>query len=118
MDFTQLRWCDWCQDHTLWHDDECQRCKADIAEQDSLRAELENLRAINAELLAEMKRYLPVLQALENKPSAWEWYTDSTGIATLNGYRNAIAKAGSARVDLNKPTPPPSRIIKEHEEWE
>jgi hypothetical protein len=46
------------------------------------------------ELLSEMLRYLPVLEALEkNEPDMWAFLTQGTGIATLNGYRNAITKA-------------------------
>ena len=41
----------------------------------------------------EMRRYLPILEALEAKPSSWEWFTDGTGIATLNGYRAALKEA-------------------------
>ena len=46
----------------------------------------------------EMRRYLPILEALEAKPSSWEWFTDGTGIATLNGYREALKEVGDERV--------------------
>lgn len=45
-----------------------------------------------AELLTEMSRYLPILEAIEGNPELWERLTARNGIATLNGYRNAIAK--------------------------
>lgn len=44
-------------------------------------------------LLAEMQRYLPVLEALECDPTLWIAYTKGTGIATTNGYRAALAAA-------------------------
>jgi hypothetical protein len=54
-----------------------------------------NARLIAAapDLLSEMKRYLPLLERLEAEPALWERLTVSLGIATLNGYRAAIAKA-------------------------
>lgn len=51
------------------------------------------LEGQRAELLTEMKRYLPILEAVEGDPQLWERLTARHGIATLNGYRNAIAKA-------------------------
>ena len=60
------------------------RCGERKARIEALEAEVERLRH-------EMRRYLPVLEALEANPSSWEWFTDSTGIATLNGYRHALA---------------------------
>ena len=42
---------------------------------------------------AEMLRYLPVLERAEAEPELWERLTAGLGIATLNGYRAAIAKA-------------------------
>jgi hypothetical protein len=42
---------------------------------------------------AEMKRYLPILERAEADPQLWERLTAGLGIATLNGYRAAIAKA-------------------------
>jgi len=53
-------------------------------------ARIEALEAKVERLGKEMLRYLPVLEALEANPSAWEWYTDGTGIATLNGYRATL----------------------------
>jgi hypothetical protein len=45
-------------------------------------------------MLKEMEMYLPILESLEkNEPDMWDFLTQGTGIATLNGYRNAIAKA-------------------------
>jgi hypothetical protein len=43
-------------------------------------------------IVEEMKRYLPVIEALENEPELWNRFTKGTGIATANGYRNAISK--------------------------
>lgn len=57
---------------------------------------LANARLIAAapELLREMLRYLPIFESLEkNHPIWWDFLTQGTGIATLNGYRNVIAKA-------------------------
>lgn len=46
-------------------------------------------------MLQEMLRYLPVLERIENDmPAIWYEMTQGTGIATLNGYREAIKKAG------------------------
>lgn len=42
---------------------------------------------------SEMLRYLPVLERAEADPEIWEKLTAGLGIATLNGYRAAIAKA-------------------------
>lgn len=47
-------------------------------------------------MLREMKRYLPVLESLESIPKLWHNMTKGTGIATLNGYRNAITKGEAA----------------------
>ena len=54
----------------------------------------------NAHLIAaapdqhqEMRRYLPVLERAESDPELWARLTEGLGIATLNGYRAAIAKA-------------------------
>jgi hypothetical protein len=54
----------------------------------------------NARLIAaapdqnqEMRRYLPVLERAESDPELWARLTEGLGIATLNGYRAAIAKA-------------------------
>ena len=57
-------------------------------------------REANARLIAaaptqhaEMLRYLPVLERVEADSELWARLTDGLGIATLNGYRAAIAKA-------------------------
>jgi hypothetical protein len=42
---------------------------------------------------AELLRYLPVLERAEADTELWERLTAGTGIATLSGYRAAIAKA-------------------------
>lgn len=57
--------------------------------------ECANARLIAAapDMLAEMVRYLPVIEAAERDPALWERLTAGTGIATANGYRAAIAKA-------------------------
>lgn len=39
----------------------------------------------------EMVRHLLILERLEADPELWERMTEGTGIATLNGYRAAIA---------------------------
>lgn len=57
---------------------------------------MQKLERQRNELLREMERYLPVLQHLENSPAAWEHYTKGLGIATLNGYKSAIANAKGA----------------------
>ena len=41
----------------------------------------------------EMNRYLPVLERAEADPILWQQLTAGLGIATLNGYRAALAKA-------------------------
>jgi hypothetical protein len=55
----------------------------------------------NAKLIAaspimysEMVRYYPILERLERDfPEVWDKLTKGTGIATRNGYKNAIQKA-------------------------
>jgi hypothetical protein len=44
-------------------------------------------------LYAEMERYLPILEKLEANPKLWAEFTEGTGIATLNGYKNAMSLA-------------------------
>jgi hypothetical protein len=46
--------------------------------------------------IKEMERYLPVLVKLESSPFNWEFCTKGTGIATTNGYKNALRKANAA----------------------
>ncbi len=41
----------------------------------------------------EMARYLPIIERAEAAPEVWSRLTEGTGIATANGYRDAIAKA-------------------------
>ena len=65
--------------------------KSIIAHIDEQQRKIERMRD-------EMRRYLPILEALEAKPSSWEWFTDGTGIATLNGYRAALKEVGDERV--------------------
>lgn len=53
------------------------------------------LIAASPTMLREMLRYLPVLERIEKDvPEVWAEITQGTGIATLNGYREAIKKAG------------------------
>ena len=58
---------------------------------DWMEQEVARLTARVAELEREMRMHLPILNALERNTSTWEWYTDGTGVATLNGYRAALA---------------------------
>jgi hypothetical protein len=48
------------------------------------------------DVIEQMKRVLPVLERLEADPALWIKLTAGTGVATLNGYRNALAKAEEA----------------------
>lgn len=50
------------------------------------------LFAASKDLLAEMVRYLPVIDRAEQDPELWSRLTAGTGIATANGYREAIRK--------------------------
>ena len=50
------------------------------------------LTAERDQLLAEMVRYLPVIERAEQDPELWARLTVGTGIATANGYREAIRK--------------------------
>lgn len=61
----------------------------------------QNFNPADARLIAaaptqheEMLRYLPIIERAEADPELWARLTDGTGIATANGYRAAIAKAG------------------------
>lgn len=56
---------------------------------------IKQLEADKAELVREMERYLPILQAVENDAWVWDRLTKGTGIATTNGYAHAIQKHGS-----------------------
>lgn len=51
------------------------------------------LIAASPDLYAEMKRFLPVLEAAEADPETWIRLTAGLGIATANGFRAAISKA-------------------------
>jgi hypothetical protein len=53
-------------------------------------------------IVEEMKRYLPVIEALENEPELWNRFTKGTGIATANGYRNAISKFKESQPTVDK----------------
>jgi len=55
-------------------------------------AELRRLAEVNAALVREMGRYLPVINRAEDS-EIWGDLTDGTGIATANGYRAALVKA-------------------------
>ena len=55
-------------------------------------AELVRLHEANQEMI----RYLPVLERAESDTELWARLTDGLGIATLNGYRAAIAKGEKA----------------------
>lgn len=44
----------------------------------------------------ELQRFLPVIEAAEKDPEVWALLTQGTGIATANGYRNAISRAQGA----------------------
>ena len=57
----------------------------------AIETELATTKADLARAREEMKRHLPILEALERSPFLWSSYTDGTGIATLNGYRAALA---------------------------
>jgi hypothetical protein len=61
-----------------------------------LERERDELRAENAHLLKEMQRYLPILERLEEDVLSWFEFSGGTGLATVNGYRNAITKAKEA----------------------
>lgn len=54
--------------------------------------ELARLAEVNAGLVREMERYLPVIAKAEDS-TVWSELTDGTGIATANGYRAALAAA-------------------------
>lgn len=43
-----------------------------------------------AQLRAEMRRYLPVINKAEQYRHTWDFLTGGTGIATANGYRAAL----------------------------
>jgi hypothetical protein len=49
------------------------------------------------QLVAEMLRYLPVLQRLRDMPEAWQECTEGTGVDNLDGYAYALARAGARR---------------------
>ena len=57
-------------------------------------SEVDKLKAVNTQLLKEMKRYLPIIEAIENgNPGLWDELARPWGIATANGYRAAIQAA-------------------------
>ena len=51
------------------------------------------LRDAAPDMLAEMQRYLPIIEHIERNPNFWREASRGTGLATANGYRAAIAKA-------------------------
>jgi hypothetical protein len=53
-------------------------------------AELEDQQ--NNKLIFEMERFLPILERAEKNPKIWDELTQGLGIATINGYKNAIEK--------------------------
>lgn len=71
--------------------DVCIISDGDITEQDKKNAAL---IAAAPDLLREAKRYLPLLEHIqENDPDFWQALTNGTGIATVNGLKYAINKA-------------------------
>ncbi len=50
------------------------------------------LIAASPYLLSEMQRYLTLIERAESLPKIWAFLTEGTGIATANGYREAINK--------------------------
>jgi hypothetical protein len=44
-------------------------------------------------LVAEMKRFLTVIERAEAEPGTWERLTAGTGIATANAYRAILSRA-------------------------
>lgn len=48
------------------------------------------LQAENMRLRSEMLRYLPVINKAEQYRHTWDFLTEGTGIATANGYRDAL----------------------------
>jgi hypothetical protein len=56
-------------------------------------ARIARLEEVNAKLASEMQRYLPLLERIEADLALWERMTVFIGIATLNGYRAALAAA-------------------------
>lgn len=55
-----------------------------------LEAELAAERVKRERMQAEMKRYLPILERLEENAMAWDQFASGFGIGTLNGYRAAL----------------------------
>ena len=56
-----------------------------------LEVEIERLTNRIAYLQHEMKRHLPILETLYANAYEWETCAAGTGVATLNGYRAALA---------------------------
>lgn len=50
------------------------------------------LQAENTQLRSVMLRYLPVIEKAERWASTWAFVTEGTGIATANGYREALGQ--------------------------
>jgi hypothetical protein len=57
--------------------------------------EAREARDAMAELIAEMRRYLPVIEHLESRPELWGEFCYPIGIATANGYRHALSRIGA-----------------------
>lgn len=72
-------------------------CGGLVAEVDGER--YARLFAAAPDLLSEMERYRVILERAESLPNVWGFLTRGTGIATVNGYRAAIAKATTASTD-------------------
>ncbi len=72
-----------------------QRTVAEMGIDMSREEERANARLIASapDMLAEMQRHLWILERAASLPDVWELLTVGTGVATLNGYKAAIAKA-------------------------
>lgn len=74
-------------------DDECKPALDQIKDRlQYLGEQLTRASQRNEGLTTEMRRYLPVLERTEADPETRVKLTEGLGIATVNGYRNAITK--------------------------
>ena len=64
-----------------------------VAEQKAEGERIDSLWESHESLLAEMRRYLPLLERAEADSAVWDRLTAGTGIATLNGYRHVLEQA-------------------------